>query len=621
MLLVGAGTLVLAVLTALAGAKYAEGTAAALLANIGAITSVGLPISAVVGSTCAVLTLGGSILAGWLIPRGDKKADGGRSWPDAARHRTLAITVGLAVVWTLAAIAQLLLSYSLSSGQAVGSGRFGSDIGVYMVTDLGVWMLWGAILAAATSAVALAGDSVAVARATAIMALVGVMARGMTGHAAGDASHESATSSIFLHLIAVAAWVGPLVLLQVLPNERDDADTATFRDTVHRFSRLALAAWILLAFSGAIALYSRVTTIDQVLTHPYGQLGAIKIVVLLVLAAFGAMQRSVIARTSRSARRAFTRLALMEMVLMGSAIGPGAAMSSSPPPTENIPPPPSPAGILTNYPLPPNPMGPAVFTQWRLDVFAFAVSALVLWWAFSTGRASLSRGRSGRGGRALLIAAIAYVCVTSGPIAVYSRILFSAHVLLSVLAMVLVGFPLSLLVGDARIRRLAAQPVWLRVMLGLVPAALLSGGYLPSAVLRRVLESHPANVGFVLTCIAAGLLWGMLVRASATTAWGSTGREAGSLTRVIPAVVAGAGVAVFGLYLSWTATVLAPSWFGATGRTWIADASSDQHRAGWVLVVLAAGVAAVAVGAVTRSRDPRNSRRARKNPEPPERGS
>lgn len=542
------------------GARYAETSAAALLLNVGDVTRIGLPVAAVVGSTCATLTLGATVLAGWLLPPREAGEHSG-VWIPHARRRTLALAVGTAVLWTLAAIAQLLLSYSLSSGQAVGSGRFGSDIGVYMITDLGVWMLWGAILAGASSAVALAGDSVKVARAAAAVALLGVMARAMTGHAAGDASHESATSSMFLHLIAVAIWVGPLVLLQVQPRLASGEATAEFRDTVRRFSRLALVAWLLLAFSGAIALYSRVTTIDQILNHPYGQLGAMKIVLLLLLAALGAMQRTVIARTAASSQRAFAQLALLEISLMAAAIGLGAAMSSSPPPAENIPPPPSAAGILTNYPLPPSPLSAAVLGQWRMDVFAVAAAALTLWWAFAPQRTGPRV--TGARARALIVAAAAYVLLTSGPIAVYSRVLFSAHLLLSVLAIVAVGVPLACALPAQAVAWAKRLPLWAQAALAASPPVLLATGYLPAGVLRRILESHPANVGFVLACIAAG------------TGWGLAGRALGRhWIHAVTLVAAAALVAAICL----TGATLAPSWFGATGRTWMQNAAADQTR-------------------------------------------
>lgn len=633
---VGALSLVAAFAIAFWGAKYAEDTAANLLANVGALTRVGLPLTAVVGSSAATLTLGGTLLAGWILPRDGarsleaKAADGIQDtmasalhWCAAARTRTLALTVGAAVVWTLASIAQLILSYSLSSGQAVGSPRFGSDIGVYMVTDLGVWMLWGTILAALASAVALAGDSVQVARAAAVVTLLGVMARAMTGHAAGDASHESATSSMFLHLVAVAAWVGPLVLLQVLPPQKDEAAVADFRRTVRRYSALALAAWLLLAFSGAIALYSRVTTLSQILTHPYGQLGGLKIVLLLALGILGYVQRGIISRTEASARRAFARVALVELVLMASAIGLGAAMSSSPPPTENVPPPPGPAGILTNYPLPPSPLGVSVLMQWRVDIFAFAVAALVLWWAHAargavahaargTGVAGVREASGSVARRAMLVgAAVAYVLLTSGPFAVYSRVLFSAHLLLSVLVMLAVGMPLAFLAGPGVLARIRALPIWAAWVCAAIPALLLGAGYEIPAVLRRILESHPGNVGFVLACIAAGALWGLLARGRGSGFRDNSSfhesRGAGGWRGVAWACAPLPFIAAFLAYATVPGIVFAPSWFGATGRMWLADALADQRMGALAAGIVAVAGAGILAAAISRTRGARSA--------------
>ncbi|WP_262424480.1 hypothetical protein [Brachybacterium sp. Z12] len=44
-----------------------------------------------------------------------------------------------------------------------------------------------------------------------------------------------------------------------------------------------------------------------------------------------------------------------------------------------------------------------------------------------------------------------------------------------------------------------------------------------------------------------------------------------------------------------TDRLLAASWFGATGRTWWADALADQHGAGIAVVVVVAVTAVVAL--------------------------
>ena len=50
--------------------------------------------------------------------------------------------------------------------------------------------------------------------------------------------------------------------------------------------------------------------------------------------------------------------------------------------------------------------------------------------------------------------------------------------------------------------------------------------------------------------------------------------------------------------------LLAASWFGATGRTWWADALADQQRGGLAALVLVAVTAGVVLVALRRRREP-----------------
>src|SRR5690625_5473685 len=80
-------------------------------------------------------------------------------------------------------------------------------------------------------------------------------ASAMTGHAAGDETHEVATSTMFVHLLAVGIWLGGLAVLQLLPaSSRDNGRV------VRGYSHLALICWIALALSGVWALAVRMNT-------------------------------------------------------------------------------------------------------------------------------------------------------------------------------------------------------------------------------------------------------------------------------------------------------------------------------------------------------------------------
>ena len=315
-----------------------------VLLDAGPVARLGAPIAATLADLAGALTIGGAVVAGWLL----------RERTD--RARALGIVAGAAAVTTLARGASLAFSYAIATGQPVGSDRFGSDLGVFVATELGVWLLVGLLAAAATTTVAVLGTSALLARTVAVLASVVAFTAAMTGHAAGDETHEIATSTMLVHLLAVGIWLGGLAVLQVLPGRgRDDVRV------LRGYSHLALICWIALALSGVLALAVRMNTPAEILTSAYVQIGLGKAVLLLLLGLLGALQRRQLATglgegaEGRRALDTYRRLALLELALMGLAVALAAAMSSSPPPAEAGTPPAGTAGTLTGYPLPPAP--------------------------------------------------------------------------------------------------------------------------------------------------------------------------------------------------------------------------------------------------------------------------
>ena len=61
------------------------------------------------------------------------------------------------------------------------------------------------------------------ARALALCAGCSILAKAMTGHASGNADHETATTTMLVHLLAVGVWIGGLAVMQLLPGGDRDA--------------------------------------------------------------------------------------------------------------------------------------------------------------------------------------------------------------------------------------------------------------------------------------------------------------------------------------------------------------------------------------------------------------
>lgn len=572
-LLAAGGVLVLVAVVSVLAADAAGGGALAL-ADAGAVARHGGPIASLIADLAAAVLLGGAVVAGWLLRE------------DEDRVRAMALVAIAGGVTTLARGVSLLFSYAVATGQAVGSARFGSDLLVFVSTDLGVWLVTAVVLAAIATTAAATGSSVGLARTVAVLAGLLAFSAAMTGHAAGDSSHEVATSTMLVHLLAVGVWLGGLGTLQLLPERsRDDARV------VRGYSHLALVCWIALALSGVWALAVRMNGPGDLLTSAYVQIGLAKAALLIALGVLGALQRRELATAgtvwARGSVAAYRRLALLELVLMALAVSLAAAMSSSPPPAEQSTPPSGPAGLLTGYVLPPAPELPALLAQWRPAPFHVALCAVVLlvWWR------AAAPARPRRATVRLLLGLGTLLVLTQGPFEVYATVASSAHllqhVLLAALAGVLIG---SALTVPERWRALTGRSQLLLLLPAAAPLLLVGAAYAVSPVLHLALDSHPAHLALQLLSLLAGVLPVLAVRASTRPL----------LLAAVPLALAAAG----GAALLGTDVLLAASWFGATGRTWWADALADQRRGGAAVlgVALLTAIAAVVTLLLRRSR-------------------
>lgn len=568
--LIGAAIASLAVLGLLAvlAARTAAGPAEAILASAGPLARDGAPVAALLADLAGALVLGGAVVAGWVVRRAEDRA---------AALRAVAVA---SVVWTLAQLALLLASYAVATGQPIGSGSFGSDLPVYLGTELGLWLLTGLVLAAATTVLAVGASGGRGARAVAVCAGLSILAKAMTGHASGTADHETATSTMLVHLLAMGVWIGGLAVLQLLPGSDREAG-----GVVRRYSRLALVCWVAILLSGIWALSARMTGPGDLLTSAYVQIAALKTVLLVLLGAAGVLQRRLLADAAAPGGsfdgHVHRRLAILELALMGLAVALAAAMSSSPPPADSAPQSTAPAFLLTGYPLPPAPTLAGIASAWRPDAFALAAAAaavLAWWWPTAPRRERPAT-------RALLAAVAVMLLVQCGPLAVYGKVLVSAHVLQHALLLLAVG-PLLALAFDARLPRRA--PRWAAPLIAAAAPAVLVLAYAWPTALRLALEAHVPHLVLILGAVGLGVALGAAVRSA-------------------PAAAATAGVimAAAALQLALGARLLVPSWFGATGRTWLLDALADQRRGGWALLAVATAWTIAVAAAGVRSRQPR----------------
>ena len=553
-------------------ANFARADAALVLLNAGPFTEFMSPIVTALTALLGALVLGGSVLSGWIIsPTKTIDAQNLDLWPNKARHRTQLLVAITAGIWTLLCFLRFLLSYSLAAGQSFFDPRFGSDLSVYARSELGAWLLFATIMAALTCAIAIMGYSARISRITAIAASLTLLSFAMTGHASTGTSHEMVTSAMIFHLIGLGIWLGPIIWMQFLPSPTQVQATAPGDDWVlvlKRFSSLALLAYIAMWLSGIAALATRITAPSQLLTHPYAQIGVLKAILLLLIAAFGYLQRQKLSAYSTSSlkqgkevnsREVFRNLLGIEALVIVAALGLGAAMSSSAPPSENLTPPASPAGILTGYDLPPNPFTWEVLFAWRIDLLAVGLALVALSYLQYLHSSSRLKGSEFAISACLVIS---YAIILSSPIAVYARVLFSAHLTLTAL-MIVLGTILGLVFSSRAFSSRAKIPskektsskIFINAIGFLTPALILLG-YLNPVITRLILEQYLLHQLFLLTILLS-------------TMFGVIKALKQSLVTLI--------LLLFSLALFFTQAVIAPSWFAATGRNWLADAVFDQQ--------------------------------------------
>jgi putative copper export protein len=158
------------------------------------------------------------------------------------------------------------------------------------------------------------------------------------------ASHPASRGALtlaadYVHLLAVALWVGGLVALAILagvvrPLSRP-AREAIFRACVLRFSRLAVPIVVVLALAGAYLALRELPAPAALLTSGYGITLLVKSIVFVgALALGGYHHRSVVPRIAAGAPVASIRRTLaLEVSLVLLALALAATLSQTAPPS------------------------------------------------------------------------------------------------------------------------------------------------------------------------------------------------------------------------------------------------------------------------------------------------
>jgi putative copper resistance protein D len=587
---IAVAVLVAAGLTALTGSRPVQNLG---LPDPGTLTTIGLPAVRAAGEVCAVLAIGFLLLAAFFV------APQRSGYLDVEGYRGVRAASYAAAGWAVSALLLVPLSAADALGRPVVDVL---DPGLLIsvipkLTDAMAWLLTAivALLLLVACRLVLSWGWTVV---TFGLALLGPLPVALTGHSAAGGSHDVATNSLVLHMLAASLWVGGLVAVLSLAAARADGDTRTLEVAVNRFSRVAFWCWVVLAATGVLNALVRISP-TALVGSTYGAMLLGKTLALLLLGAIGYLhRRHTIAAARRGERGALLRLGGVEVLLMLATIGLAVALGRSAPPASGAAPP-SRTEVVLGYDLDGPPTLARLAFDWRFDLI-FGTLAIVMASLYLLGVRRLhARGdRWGAGRTAAWLCGCAVLLIaTSSGLGKYSPAMFSVHMgthmMLTMLTPILLvlGAPVTLMLRALPVAGrgnppgprewlLAAvhSPVARFVTHPLFSLPVFVGSYYAlyfSNLFAWALNEHWAHVAMNLHFLLAGLIF----------FWPVIGVDPSP--RRLPPVVRLAVVfisvpfhAFFGVALMGADTVIGEPFYRSLALPWITDPLVDQKLGG-----------------------------------------
>lgn len=565
-----------------------------------------VPAATLTANLAAITTVGFLALAALLVPS---------PGPDAQGLAVDAVRIARRAAWTwvLATIVLFVATAADVFAVTLGQLRFGLLVALVRDSEIGRGL---ALQAAGALVLALALHWTIGTRTLlgwTAFALAVVAPSALTGHAASGGSHSLASVSLYLHLAAVAVWVGGLIALGWFASHGSRRlDTA-----VRRYSGLAAICFAVVGVSGVVSAMVRTTELDQLVSSPYGRLVGLKLLAYLALGSFGWWQR----RQIINGAGGFRRLAACEVFVMVAAVGVAVALSRTPPPAGDVlltpaedllggPMPPAPTAARLLFGVYPSGAGLAVI---GIGLIGYVLAVLALrrrlepWPAPRT--ASWCAGMT----------VIAWA--TTGGLGTYSHVLFSAH-LANQLLLATVAAPLLVLGAPGSLAY--------RV----VPTARLKGEVSPRDVLGAVAASriitsltHPIIAVAIAAASVSVLYFTPLFTSVMSSLLGHLGMELAALgiglllftsfigsslvhprparLRTTAAVALTVFTACFAVVLHATSNPVGQDYWRALDRPFATDLLADQSLAA-ALVLAIAAPPLVMTATLLLLRNPRN---------------
>jgi cytochrome c oxidase assembly factor CtaG/putative copper export protein len=442
-----AALLLVAFAALLAALAYGGGANAPLAIDPGAVVRYGLPIASLFVDVSAAGLIGALVLASFAFAS-DK--------PEYSR--ALDVAAGSAALLAVASAASGFFNFQTGYPQAVSlSSQYGDSLW-YFITSVGLGQAWlfTTLMAALLSVVCFAVRNQTVVGILAIVSILSLIPMALQGHAGDTASHDAATTSLWLHIVFAAIWLGGLLTIILA---RKQLETGRIVSVISRYSTLALCCFIVVAISGYVNAQIRIETFENLLT-PYGILVLVKVFALGALGLFGVFQRRfLIGRMTGAvtgAAKYFWIFIVGELAFMGLAEGTASALAITTDPRVEVPASqldnPTAAELLTGAPLPPLPTWERYLFGWNPDLLWILLCGFGLFF-YLAGVWRLHK----RGDRWPVYRTVMWVAgilmlfyITCGGVNVYEKYLFSAHMIahmvlgMAVPVLLVPGAPLTL---------------------------------------------------------------------------------------------------------------------------------------------------------------------------------
>lgn len=609
---------VLAVSTGLAAAAFSGAVAPTVIADPGTLVRWGLVAVRVIADLAAALTIGTLILAAVALPV-DKDGQ--------AYRPALMLAAGTATLWAITHVVLLVFSLAETVGAPPGGPEFGPQL-VSFARDIsfGQALSTTAIAAAAIGLLAAGATRLRSAGLLALAALATLIPTALNGHSSASTDHETAVTSLGVHLLGASVWVGGLAALLLLG---PGLSGSGFRSTVQRYSTLAGWAFAAVTLSGVINAWPRLGGWSGLNTD-YGLLVIGKTAALVLLGGAGYWHRAQTLPELENGRRyAFAQLAAVELAVMGVAFGLASALSRTPPPavgerTTDL------AQSITGYPMPLAPTVSRWLTSWQPDLLWVLIAGLAAAGYLVAVRRLQVRGDHWPVLRTLvfLLGLLVLIYVTCGGPAVYGRVTFSGHMIMHMMLTMVVppllvlGGPilLALRVLPARTDGTRGAREWILAVLGSRPLKVLAFPPVAAVIFAGSLVAFYYSDLFELsltTHVGHELMQVHFLLAGYLFAWVLVGIDPGPNRisyplRLIMLFATMAFHAFFFLALMNGSTVLQPDFFGSLGRTWGRALLADQQFGGgigWGIGEAPALLLALAIAVQWSASDDREAKR------------